>query len=161
MAQLIKRAERFIEAGCFSLPIPSISRLGWQVGRLKRPAESAGGDAKSAKLASPVCQRVIRQPADLHVVAEPVGYVEAVEAAVADVFYTERLQFRLRPLAVEIRNCVGDVVDGRLHLWPWRLAGRRRLIEIAAPEDEMRGRHVLGSDVVGLLALLAESRANR
>jgi hypothetical protein len=83
-----KRAERFIEGGCFSLPIASISRLGCQVGR----GWNAGGNAKSAKLASPVCQRVIGHPADLHVVAERVGHVVAVEAAVADVLHTERLR---------------------------------------------------------------------
>jgi len=80
---------------------------------------------------SPVRQRIIRQPADLHVVAERVGHVQAVEAAVADVFDAERLEFRLCLFAVEIRNRVGDVVDHRLHLRPRRFAGRRRRVEIA------------------------------
>src|SRR5712671_5310724 len=107
------------------------------------PPEAPAGPYRVYQTApSPVRQRIIGKSADLHVVTERIGHVQAVEAAVADVLDAERLEFRLRLLAVEIRDRVGDVVDDRLHLRPRRLAGRRRRIEIAGTEDEMGQRHV-------------------
>src|SRR5215469_2612330 len=112
--------------------------------------------AASTSRPSPISQRIIGQAADLHVVAERIGHVQAVEPAFANVFHTKGLQFRLCPLAIEIRNRVGHMVDERLHLRPRHLAGRLSRIEIAGPEDEMGQRYVLGGDIVGLLAFLAE-----
>jgi hypothetical protein len=64
--------------------------------------------------------------------------VEAVEAAVADVFDAQRLQLGLGLFAIEIRDRVGDVIDHRLDFRAGRLAGRRRRVEIAGADDEVR-----------------------
>src|ERR1700722_554088 len=103
---------------------------------------------------SPVGERVVLQPADLHVVAVHIVHVQAAGAAVANVLDPERGELGPGAVAVEIGDRQRKVVDDRLRR---RLRPRRRRrLRIGRADDEMRQRYVLGGDVVGLLAFLAE-----
>ena len=69
----------------------------------------------AAKPALAVRQRVVFQAADLHVVAERIVHVQAVEPAVAHVLDAHRRSASaLARVAVEVGDRVADVVDHRL-----------------------------------------------
>jgi hypothetical protein len=71
---------------------------------------------------SDVGQGVVREAADLDVVAERIGHVEAVLAAIAQIGDAHRFQLFSHSVAFEIGNRVADVIDHRRGLGTWRRA---------------------------------------
>jgi hypothetical protein len=100
-------------------------------------------------------QRVVLQPADLDVAAEHIVHVQAAGPAAARILDPLGGELGPCPVAVEIGDRQGDVIN-RGH---WPRPCRRRVL-IGCADDEMCQRHVLGGDVVGLLALLAERQGD-
>src|SRR5437762_7553823 len=146
-------------------PVPSINLPNLMIFVPAAASDAAARTNRSASRAvtrmvteSDVGQGVVREAADLDVVAKRIGHVEAVLAAVAHVGDAHRFQLISYAVAFEIGNRVADVIDHRRGPGTWRRAVRRRRIQIPGAADDEGERHVFGRHVIRLLALLAEGQ---